>query len=74
MRGQGDRGDRRYGPFTNELLVGETLEPFRKDVVIATKYLFEIPPPSAASVGEPGLTENISPFRCGPPGPASSRG
>ena len=26
-----------YGPFTNEELVGEALEPFRKDVVIATK-------------------------------------
>jgi aryl-alcohol dehydrogenase-like predicted oxidoreductase len=27
-----------YGPFTNEALVGEALEPFRKDVVIATKF------------------------------------
>lgn len=27
-----------YGPLTNELLVGEALEPFRKDVVIATKF------------------------------------
>jgi aryl-alcohol dehydrogenase-like predicted oxidoreductase len=27
-----------YGPFTNEDLVGEALEPFRKDVVIATKF------------------------------------
>jgi aryl-alcohol dehydrogenase-like predicted oxidoreductase len=27
-----------YGPFTNEELVGEALEPFRKDVVIATKF------------------------------------
>src|ERR1043166_9269531 len=32
-----------YGPFTNEELVGEALEPFRKDVVIATKFGFEIP-------------------------------
>lgn len=27
-----------YGPFTNEELVGEALEPFREDVVIATKF------------------------------------
>lgn len=30
-----------YGPFTNEALVGEALEPFRKDVVIATKFGFK---------------------------------
>lgn len=27
-----------YGPFTNEELVGEGLAPFRKDIVIATKF------------------------------------
>jgi aryl-alcohol dehydrogenase-like predicted oxidoreductase len=27
-----------YGPFTNEELVGESLEAFRKEVVIATKF------------------------------------
>jgi aryl-alcohol dehydrogenase-like predicted oxidoreductase len=27
-----------YGPFTNEELVGEALEPFRKHIVIATKF------------------------------------
>ena len=27
-----------YGPFTNELLVGEALEPFKGEVVIATKF------------------------------------
>ena len=31
-----------YGPFTNEKLVGEALAPFRKDVVIATKFGFHI--------------------------------
>lgn len=31
-----------YGPFTNEELVGEALEPFRKNVVIATKFGFKI--------------------------------
>lgn len=30
-----------YGPFTNEELVGEALAPFRKDVVIATKFGFK---------------------------------
>jgi aryl-alcohol dehydrogenase-like predicted oxidoreductase len=33
-----------YGPFTNEELVGEALEPFRKDVAIATKFGFDIHP------------------------------
>lgn len=27
-----------YGPFTNEKLVGKALEPFRSDVIIATKF------------------------------------
>ncbi len=31
-----------YGPFTNEELVGEALAPFRGQVVIATKFGFEI--------------------------------
>jgi len=31
-----------YGPYTNEVLVGEALAPFRKDVVIATKFGFKI--------------------------------
>ena len=30
-----------YGPFTNEELVGEALAPFRKQVVIATKFGFD---------------------------------
>jgi aryl-alcohol dehydrogenase-like predicted oxidoreductase len=30
-----------YGPFANEELVGEALEPFRKQVVIATKFGFQ---------------------------------
>jgi len=30
-----------YGPYTNEEVVGEALEPFRKSVVIATKFGFE---------------------------------
>lgn len=30
-----------YGPFANEELVGEALEPFRDKVVIATKFGFQ---------------------------------
>jgi aryl-alcohol dehydrogenase-like predicted oxidoreductase len=33
-----------YGPYTNEDLVGEALEPFRGRVVIATKFGFEMKP------------------------------
>ena len=33
-----------YGPFTNEELVGEALEPIREQVVIATKFGFDIDP------------------------------
>src|SRR3979411_849021 len=33
-----------YGPFANEELVGEALAPFRDQVVIATKFGFELDP------------------------------
>jgi aryl-alcohol dehydrogenase-like predicted oxidoreductase len=33
-----------YGPFNNEELVGEALEPFRGEVAIATKFGFDINP------------------------------
>ncbi len=33
-----------YGPFTNEELVGEALSPFRGQVVIATKFGFQLDP------------------------------
>lgn len=33
-----------YGPFTNEDLVGEALQPLRDQVVIATKFGFDIDP------------------------------
>jgi aryl-alcohol dehydrogenase-like predicted oxidoreductase len=33
-----------YGPYLNEEVVGEALAPFRKDVVIATKFGFEPDP------------------------------
>ncbi len=31
-----------YGPFTNEELVGEAVEPFRKEVVVATKFGLDV--------------------------------
>jgi aryl-alcohol dehydrogenase-like predicted oxidoreductase len=34
-----------YGPFTNEDVVGEALQPIRDEVVIATKFGFELPSP-----------------------------
>jgi aryl-alcohol dehydrogenase-like predicted oxidoreductase len=33
-----------YGPFTNEELVGEALAPFTKNIVIATKFGFDLGP------------------------------
>jgi aryl-alcohol dehydrogenase-like predicted oxidoreductase len=33
-----------YGPFANEELVGEAFAPFRDQVVIATKFGFDIDP------------------------------
>jgi len=33
-----------YGPFTNEELVGEALAPYRDQVVIATKFGFDVTP------------------------------
>ena len=40
-----------YGPFTNEELVGEALSPFRGQVVIATKFGFQL-----NADGSPGWT------------------
>jgi aryl-alcohol dehydrogenase-like predicted oxidoreductase len=46
-----------YGPFTNEELVGEALEPFRDNVVIATKFGFDLDPKfdPRGRKGRPGL-------------------
>ncbi|MES1246732.1 MAG: aldo/keto reductase, partial [Actinomycetota bacterium] len=38
-----------YGPYTNEALVGEALEPVRDQVVIATKFGFQLDAPGANS-------------------------
>jgi aryl-alcohol dehydrogenase-like predicted oxidoreductase len=45
-----------YGPFINEELVGEALEPFRDEVVIATKFGFEEGVPQKGQNSRP---ENI---------------
>ena len=39
-----------YGPFANEELVGEALAPFRRQVVIATKFGFRIDPKAERSL------------------------
>jgi aryl-alcohol dehydrogenase-like predicted oxidoreductase len=52
-----------YGPFTNEELVGEALEPFRDRVVIATKFGWKIDPSSRKSVGldsRPGHIKEVA--------------
>jgi aryl-alcohol dehydrogenase-like predicted oxidoreductase len=38
-----------YGPFTNEVLLGESLEPFRGKVMIATKFGFKHDPEKGPS-------------------------
>lgn len=48
-----------YGPFTNEDLVGEALEPFKGKVIIATKFGFQ---PDAEGKPRPG-NPNSSPSR-----------
>ena len=47
-----------YGPFTNEELVGEALAPFRDQVVIATKFGFEISP-NGEQIGLDSRPEHI---------------
>ncbi len=48
-----------YGAFTNEELVGEALEPFRGQVVIATKFGWKIDPNTRKSVGLDSRPEHI---------------
>lgn len=42
-----------YGPYTNEELVGEALEPYRKEVVIATKCGIQIVDGKQIVIGKP---------------------
>ncbi|MEM9722727.1 MAG: aldo/keto reductase [Bacteroidota bacterium] len=48
-----------YGPFTNEELVGEGLQPVRDQVVIATKFGFDIDRKEMKNVGVNSRPENI---------------
>ena len=48
-----------YGPFTNEELVGEGLAPFREQVLIATKFGFELDPKTGRSIGVNSRPEHI---------------
>jgi aryl-alcohol dehydrogenase-like predicted oxidoreductase len=48
-----------YGAFTNEELVGEALQPFRGQVVIATKFGWKIDPSSRKSVGLDSRPEHV---------------
>lgn len=48
-----------YGPYTNEELVGEALAPVRDQVVIATKFGFDIDPDTRAPRGLNSRPEHI---------------
>jgi aryl-alcohol dehydrogenase-like predicted oxidoreductase len=48
-----------YGPYINEELVGEALEPFRSQVVIATKFGWKIDPATGKNVGLDSRPEQI---------------
>jgi aryl-alcohol dehydrogenase-like predicted oxidoreductase len=48
-----------YGPFTNEEIVGEALQPVRDRVVIATKFGFRIDPATNRQVGMDSRPEHI---------------
>lgn len=48
-----------YGPFDNEILVGEALAPVRDQVVIATKFGIEVDPETRARRGPNSRPEHI---------------
>ncbi len=48
-----------YGPFTNEDLVGEALAPVRAQVVIATKFGFQLDPETGKQAGLNSRPERI---------------
>jgi aryl-alcohol dehydrogenase-like predicted oxidoreductase len=48
-----------YGPFTNEELVGEALAPVRDQIVIATKFAFDIDPVTGQRHGLNSRPEHI---------------
>ncbi|MBX6421953.1 MAG: aldo/keto reductase [Nevskia sp.] len=48
-----------YGPYANEELVGEALAPFRGQVVIATKFGFDLDPETGAQRGLNSRPEHV---------------
>src|SRR4051812_45964792 len=48
-----------YGPFINEELVGEAVAPFRDQVVLATKFGFNIDPATGSNLGLKSRPEHI---------------
>lgn len=48
-----------YGPFTNEDLLGEALQPIRNQVVIATKFGFDIDPATGVQRGTNSRPDHI---------------
>ena len=48
-----------YGPFVNEELVGEALAPFRGQIVIATKFGFDLDPETGLRRGLNSRSEHI---------------
>ena len=64
-----------YGPFTNEELVGKALLPVRDQVVIATKFGFQIDPDGKQSSGlnsQPDISRRPSSARSSGSGSMSS--
>jgi aryl-alcohol dehydrogenase-like predicted oxidoreductase len=55
-----------YGPFTNEELVGEALAPFRREVVIATKFGWDVDPETGVHRG--GLNSRPEHIKAAIPG------
>jgi len=49
-----------YGPFLNEEVVGEALKPFRRDVVIATKFGFKDGIPTNGLDSRPGRIREVA--------------
>jgi len=48
-----------YGPLVNEILVGEAISPFRKDIVLATKFGFKNGKPSEGLDSRPERIRSV---------------
>lgn len=48
-----------YGPFTNEILVGKAVEPFRKNITLATKFGIVRDPADPKARGQNGKPEYV---------------